>query len=92
METQITTTSFVPTYKDKEIMGKIVRVEDKGLYIQVSPLEDKPHWITIDEFLGVVFGDMIEHKEFVDESLRIYHNKKNNPLFNIIKIMSEIKS
>lgn len=81
------------TEKDKAVMGTIAYVikEKKEIpYIQVSPIYDEPEWIPLHTFLGEVFENLVEYKEFVDECIRLYHNKKNNPMFNIIKIMSEV--
>lgn len=81
------------TKKDKAPMCTIAYVidGDKEIpYIQTSPIENEPEWILLHTFLGEIFDEYIENKEFVDECMRIYHNKKDNPLFNIIKIMSEV--
>lgn len=92
MEKHVVTKYAKLTDKDKAPLGTVANVilDDEVLYIQVSPDEEEPEWISVDTFLGEVFGNLMEHKKFVDESLRIYHNKKNNPLFNIVKIMSDV--
>ena len=70
-----------PSRYDEEPFGQIwlVNKSDKprDLYIQISSDHKTPRWITMGDFLEIVFYKEIESEEFIKECLaKLVENEK----------------
>lgn len=70
-----------PTIFDKAPQGSAWSVIDQDQYfVQISPTEEKPNWITMGIFLETVFSESFKDSVFVEECMEVffYHEKQKD--------------
>jgi hypothetical protein len=61
----------------------------KEVYIQMSQDEERPHWERAGSVLECAFYDFLPRKEFMEECLRLFKYKQEDPLLKITEIIRE---
>lgn len=61
------------------------KIQEK--YIQLSRDENHPRWERMGFLLETAFDDLFKNKKFVDECLRLFKHKEEDPLLKITEII-----
>jgi hypothetical protein len=67
----------------------LVNDTEKEMFIQLSEDDSHPQWERMGDVLETAFFDFMGNKEFMDECLRLYKYKKEDPLIKITQIIKE---
>lgn len=61
----------------------------REIYIQLNTDIDHPRWERMGRLLETAFSDFIHKPEFIDECLRLFKHKEEDPLLRITQIIKE---
>jgi len=59
------------------------------IYVQMNEDEQHPQWIRVGSILETAFQGFLQRQEFIDEILRLYRYKQEDPLAKITEIIKE---
>lgn len=63
--------------------------ESSEIYIQLSEDAGHPKWERMGNLLEIAFFDFLNKPEFLDECVRLYKHRKEDPLIKITEIIKE---
>lgn len=59
------------------------------IFINLSEDPEHPRWERMGNVLELAFADFLDRQEFVDECLRLFKHKEEDPLLKITEIIKE---